>query len=149
MCVRFLLPMCKGNLHSGLSRMSLAPGTQKKGTLQIEKYISTNYLTRPPCMQAWQIRKGRIFFFCTDIRNLSTQISTYKHIASSNIAAIAIQLCGPLYISHVLETCRLSPVLVELLEHPGGLTGSELGHADVGALGKLVSIESKYHAWGD
>lgn len=48
----------------------------------------------------------------------------------------------------MLETCRLSPVLVELLEHPGGLTGSELGHADVGALEKLVSIESKYHAGG-
>lgn len=58
-----------------------------------------------------------------------------------------MQLLGPLYIiSRVLETCRLSPVLVELLEHPGGLTGSELGHADVGALEKLVSVESKYHA---
>lgn len=60
-----------------------------------------------------------------------------------------MQLLGPLYIiSRVLGTCRLSPVLVELLEHPGGLTGSELGHADVGALENLVSIESKYHAGG-
>lgn len=34
----------------------------------------------------------------------------------------------------LLSFNTLSPVLVELLEHPGGLTGSELGHADVGAL---------------
>lgn len=40
------------------------------------------------------------------------------------------------------NTYRLKSVLVELLEHPGGLTGSELGHADVGALDIFVSNHS-------
>lgn len=36
-------------------------------------------------------------------------------------------------------------VQVELLEHPGGLAGSEVGHAGVVALDKFVSNYSNSH----
>lgn len=45
------------------------------------------------------------------------------------------------------NTYHLSPVLVELLEHPGGLTGCELGHADVGALDTFISNRSLKLSW--